>query len=586
MKEKVLIIIAIIILVVIITMFSINNTVSIKPNKINNYNAGAVTPGYTAINVQYLNDDNIYDDEYYNNDNDYNSEFTGDEDSEYVVLMNPGKGFTSMFESVDDDCMPLIDTMYYRFDWVEIAPDDPDTKAEGEDKYNWRLIDFLIRRAVERNKKIAFGVMNASTSSTSKYVTPKWVFDKGAESMTVVNGGREQIIPVWDDPIFLEEMHKFIAAMGERYNGNENITFIDMLGFGNWGEQHYYGFFDDPNSTYADDWDAYMSAEKLKELYIIPYMESFPDTYVVNPWGVPNYNEVYMWAIDNGVGLRRCGIMGPKNSYTYNGYVMGQEMFLYADGKLPCMFEYEEYFRNQIDNLENYKKLDMKYLWEYILDWKPTYIEMLPALYKKEEYWCKRIANKVGYYFKYTGGEYESNITDGENKQITIDFLNDGVQRLFEPCTVYAGILDENDNVVKKVKTNINAQQWLSGQEKEENISISYSGVENGNYKLAIGLFYNEEDENPTYLIANKGKTENNWYVIGNVTVNMNGGATIIGDVDGDNTVNAYDAYLALKYSLESNLTEEQTLVADIDKSGDVTAYDAYLILKKSVGME
>ena len=485
-----------------------------------------------------------------------NIEVTGYTDE---VLMNPGKGFTSMFESIDADCINLISTMYYRFDWDQIET------ADGV--YNWNIIDYYINMAKKRNKKIAFGVMNASTSANSPYCTPKWVFEKGAQYTTATNEyGNEQYIPVWDDPIYLEEMNQFIQALGERYDGNENIAFIDIRGYGNWGEQHNWYLWNSTDIT----------AEQLKELYIEPYMESFPNTLLVNPWGIREYDDIYKWAIDNGVSVRRDGIMEKDNEY-----VRGLEVFQYAEGKLPTMFEYHADFRNKIED-PNVEHLNMEYLWQYILDWKPTYIEMLPELYQKEPEWVERIANKVGYYFKYTGGEYENNITNSESTTVKIDFLNDGVVPLYEPCTVYIGILDEYDNLVKKIKTNVDAKQWLPNITKQENISISYSGIKNGNYKLAIGLFLDENDDNPRYLIANTGRTDENWYTIGNVTI-RNIEVSDIGDLDCDTEITAFDAYLALKYSIADSIEQKIIRVADIDEDDAVTSFDAYKILKKSI---
>ena len=82
--------------------------------------------------------------------------------------------------------------------------------------------------------------MCANSSSTQyNYITPEWVFDAGAESYEYTSSsGFTQIIPVWTDEIFIEKMQNFVAALGERYNGNENIAWIDIRNYGNWGEQH------------------------------------------------------------------------------------------------------------------------------------------------------------------------------------------------------------------------------------------------------------------------------------------------------------------------------------------------------------
>ena len=59
------------------------------------------------------------------------------------------------------------------------------------------------------------------------------------------------------------------------------------------------------------------------------------------------------------------------------------------------------------------------------------------------------------------------------------------------------------------------------------------------------------------------------------------------GDVDGNGTVTAADARLALRASVSLEvLDEKQLLSADVDGIAGVTAADARLILRASVGLE
>lgn len=57
-----------------------------------------------------------------------------------------------------------------------------------------------------------------------------------------------------------------------------------------------------------------------------------------------------------------------------------------------------------------------------------------------------------------------------------------------------------------------------------------------------------------------------------------------LGDVDGDDKVNSYDALLVLKHSVKNiTLTAEQKKYADMNSDGRYNSTDALLILKKSV---
>ena len=103
-----------------------------------------------------------------------------------------------------------------------------------------------------------------------------------------------------------------------------------------------------------------------------------------------------------------------------------------------------------------------------------------------------------------------------------MDFINDGVAPLYENCVVYIGLLDENYNLIKKYKTNINPQNWQPEKTTTEDINIILNDIYSGKYIVAVGLFLNENDEKPTYLLGNMGKTDDNWYVMGNVKIEKN----------------------------------------------------------------
>ena len=94
---------------------------------------------------------------------------------------------------------------------------------------------------------------------------------------------------------------------------------------------------------------------------------------------------------------------------------------------------------------------------------------------------------------------------------------NDGITPIYEKCSVYVGLLDQNNKLVQKYKTNIDPKEWEPGTVTSKKALITFSNVSSGNYKLAIGLYKNDEDERPTYLLGSEGKTTDNWYVVGDI---------------------------------------------------------------------
>ena len=403
------------------------------------------------------------------------------------VLLNPGKGFVMKDDIYNSAYDYIISVGYYRANWSTIEPQ--------EDVYNWKFFDEKIEELKKRNKKFAMGVISASTTANKVYVTPEWVFQKGASYYEYkLNEQVTQKIPVWTDQTFLQEQNDFIKDFAEKYDGSEDIAFIDIRSYGNWGEQHL-------GEIGGED----ITSEQLKELYIKPYINAFSETLLVNPWGKAMYNDTYEWAINQGVTIRRDGI------FLYSD---GSECNM-AYGKLPTIFEYTGNYNWMKEN----NLWSQETLMQYIENGKPSYLQFDENMYKENKEFCEMLANKIGYYFRFKEAEFTNTIEVDSSNNISLKFTNEGVAPLYEDCTVYIGLLDENYNLVKKYKTDIDPHTWMPDEEKTENINVTFDDIEPGNYIISLGLFLNEDDENPTYLLGNSGKTDDKWYVFGELNI-------------------------------------------------------------------
>ena len=220
-----------------------------------------------------------------------------------------------------------------------------------------------------------------------------------------------------------------------------------------------------------------ITAEQLKNDYIIPYMEAFPDTLLVNPWGKDMYNEVYEWCIDNGVTIRRDGILK---------YVNGYSVFEYAYGKLPTIFEYVYDWSGLI----SHGNWDSDYLLELVEEWGASYTEFFGEMYNENTEFCDMLANRLGYYFRFKKATYKNTVTTTEETTISFTFTNEGVTQLYEDCTVYIGLLDSYGELVQKYKTDIDASTWLPDEISTETINITFENVDTGNYVIAIRIIF------------------------------------------------------------------------------------------------
>lgn len=412
------------------------------------------------------------------------------------VLLNPGKGMVYYGTKINSQYSDIINVGYARFNWCDIEPE--------EGKYNWKSVDNAINSFATKGKKFAFGIKCASTSTNIKYVTPKWVFDAGANyiekdvSFWITGQVTAQAIPDWTDKIFLEKLNNFIEELGKRYDGNPNISYIDIRSYGNYGEQNL-------GNLGGEE----ITNEQLIELYIKPYKEAFKKTLLVNPYGNAKFDDVYDWSIENGISIRSDGIL-----YGNSKKAIGK-VCLKANGILPSIFEYAVDY----ENLKAQNFWSEERLLNCIETGKPSYLQFEPDMYKENENFMKMIANRIGYYFKFKGAEYKNKTTTKEETEIKLNFINEGVAPLYEPCTVYIGLLNKDYKLVKKYKTDIDAHTWMPNEEKQENINLRLDDIENGEYIISLGLFLNENDAQPAYLLGNTGGTDDKWYVFGKINI-------------------------------------------------------------------
>ncbi len=240
------------------------------------------------------------------------------------LLVNPGRGWViyGRADGFGEDEAAVVDLAtlgYVRFGWAQLNP--------AEDEYNWKPIEEFLAGWAAKGKTGAFGVMAASSHSREPFVTPEWVFKAGAEyQQTQVTGrahGRpgKKIVPDFDHPVFFAKLEKFLKAYAEKFDGDPRIEFIDIRSYGNWGEAH---------MSHLGGYGPISDEPFLKHVKL--HRAAFKKTQLILPLvdGVRKYKSVAEWAVENGVGVRRDGVVGNSD---------GSETAI-ALGETPAVFEY------------------------------------------------------------------------------------------------------------------------------------------------------------------------------------------------------------------------------------------------------
>ncbi|PAE07501.1 hypothetical protein CHI12_10690 [Terribacillus saccharophilus] len=162
---------------------------------------------------------------------------------------NPLKGFLPFSESAEwriDNQMP------YSMEYFYIPLNEIMTNFN---EFDWSKLESNIDDVASRGNQAIFRVYLDYPNRSSGI--PQFLLDLGLETKDYSynsNGGPEgtSVSPDYDDENLNTALHQFIEALGDRYDGDPRIGFIQAGLVGFWGEWHTYP---QDGSTPAGDWD-------------------------------------------------------------------------------------------------------------------------------------------------------------------------------------------------------------------------------------------------------------------------------------------------------------------------------------------
>lgn len=135
-----------------------------------------------------------------------------------------------------DQQWPGSKVSYYRFTWSEVQP--------GQDDFTFKRIEEELASSTARGEKLGFRVMPADNCcaplAEPLAVMPAWLTDLGVNQWTYRGFDSAAVVPDWNNETYLAAMTKLIAKLGEKYDGDPRVAFVDMTGYGNFGEWHSY----------------------------------------------------------------------------------------------------------------------------------------------------------------------------------------------------------------------------------------------------------------------------------------------------------------------------------------------------------
>jgi hypothetical protein len=360
------------------------------------------------------------------------------------ALVNPDMGWTMHFYSnvianygsklEPSDTLtdfPGLSTVYLRLPWSFLEP------AEGS--FDWSVVDTPAQRWISEGKRVAFRI--SCCESWMRYATPQWVEQAGAKghNFTVGKGLDENgpfWEPVYDDPVFLEKLEKFLAVFSKRYDGNPRVAFVDVGSFGVWGEGHCWA------STKLEIEDA------IKQRHMDLYLKYFPHTLLavsddfIGPGNKVAHHPLTDYMLTKGVTLRDDSIcvQPPPNSWFH------AELAQSFWPQLPVVLEHEHFGSSVnrkawgdgsllLQSVEEYHASYMSIHW-----WPREFLD-------KNRDVIDRINRRLGYRLQLKKLSWPRQITAGQPFSVAATWANAGVAPCYPGGTMTITLKDSRGGI-------------------------------------------------------------------------------------------------------------------------------------------
>ncbi len=441
-----------------------------------------------------------------------------------AALLNPGMGWTMHFysnittnygsqlkPSDSLDWFPGCSTIYLRLPWSHIEPE--------EGTFNWAIVDTPAQRWISKGKKISFRF--TCCESWLRWATPEWVHKAGAKGINYdygkgPNEEGELWAPIYNDPVFLEKLDKFLAAVGKRYDGNPNVEFVDVGTFGMWGEGH----------TGFDMRLSQTETDAMSKIHIDLHKKHFPKTLLCVSDDISGHNSKAPWpgieyALSQGVTLRDDSIMvQPKPNQWFHA-----DMAQLFWPTLPVIVEHE-HFGTSVhrkawsgeDLLRSVEEYHASFL---SIHWWPE------VLYNENKETIEKINRRLGYRLQLRELKYPNGVDIGKPFGVDWNWANVGVA----PC--YGGgfpaltlkdaeggivsVLVEDGFDVKNLPVAPSEQAETKSVHSEFRVGLVAPTTQPGTYDIFVSV--GRRDGTPTIALPLDGDDGQRRYKIGVITL-------------------------------------------------------------------
>ncbi|ESQ83846.1 hypothetical protein AEAC466_10980 [Asticcacaulis sp. AC466] len=443
---------------------------------------------------------------------------TPSSDSRAMILTGPMRGFYGWHGGI----IPLPQTPtegYTRFAWADLEP--------LEDVYDFGPIDRMLT-GLKPGQRLAFGILSVDTCCSAHrgldlpgYLLPHMPKAFWMKADPGNDGHVENVyVPDWNSPYFLDRYRKLFMALGKRYNGDPRIAWVDIRGYGNWGEGHLAGAnayhwtqfpYDDPavnrNGTERGTLDTRLAMADA-------IIDAFPDTQLL---AMTDDKPVLVHALKRSarIGMRRDSWGARMFGDSLLGDLTGADAQLVLNRWRTAPFIVESYgwekvFEAGLDGIvkqvEDYHLSAIGNGNFNVTHWNDLSADKQAALL--------RSGNRAGYRYTPIAVSYRTDAQAGCGLALRIDWRNNGVAPSYEAWRVHAWLTGAGATWDGRATSDLPPIQ----PDAPQNTKLCFDApkLPAGQYHMSITVLATADDHRtmPLPLVSEAGR-----YPLGTITV-------------------------------------------------------------------
>lgn len=487
-------------------------------------------------------------------------------------ILNPERGYYRWQTPEELTTQVAPAALYYtRWEWNDVE------STQGN--YDFSKIDNDIKKYAAENRKYAFRIRDLVPAQT--YAVPDYLKSHGF----MYQG---YFVPDYNDTFYQQRRKAMLTALGDKFNGDPRIAYIDIGMFGLFGEWHV-GNLTYPHGSYDAPTDA-----SLKKI-IDDYVQAFPDTQLVMLHSKKVYSVPVMYALSYpGIKIP----VGVRNDCLglYNG---------------------EEHFRDMVDDpqwalIQNQWKIaplvteycnqdGIEYAPNQVTDFNVSLVSNggygvdLGTLTGAAKTAALSAGKKAGFRYVLRSLSLPSQILQGNAFSVNSIWSNVGVAPNYQDWKVQlqlrtpgttSVVWEKTLNSVKLRCASINDVNCLlptkntqTGIDVPHNYNDSLTlplNVPAGTYDVALKVVSATNDPIWSVLqLANTGKTSDSAYLLGQTTVitSTTTPTVCFADLNNDLKVDLFDYAIIIDY------LSSQNLAGDLNNDGRVNLFDYSILI-------